>query len=222
MLVRCTYRPHLRFVEPPVVPDPAAGGGGGSGQQPAPAAEPPVEGAEALGEPGKKALDTMKQERNAERERRQQIEAEHAALKAQIEGRDVEHKAEVERQRIRDDALKVANDRILKAEIRVAAAGKLADPADALLHINLTEFAVSADGEVDTAAIAAAIDQLITTKPYLAAQGGRFQGAGDGGARNDTGKPTQIGEAELAQMTPEQINTARREGRLDRLMGRTT
>ena len=41
------------------------------------------------------------------------------------------------------------------------------------------------DGEVDGDAVASAIDKLITDEPYLAAQGTRFKGEADGGARKE-------------------------------------
>ena len=61
---------------------------------------------------------------------------------------------------------------------------------------------MSDDGEVSAADLASAVQDLITRKPYLAAQGGaRFQGSADGGARNDTPPatlPEQIAAAEKA------------------------
>ena len=123
--------------------------------------EAPIEGAEALGDPGKRALDTMKAERKAATDRAKAAEAERDALKAQLEGREAEHAAAQEKQRARDEALAVANKRILSAELRAAAKGKLADPSDAALYINLDEFEVSEDGEVDSDALASAIDDLL-------------------------------------------------------------
>src|SRR5690606_19297838 len=87
-------------------------------------------------------------------------------------------------QQIKDDALAAANRRILKAELRAVAAGKLADPSDALTFIDLDAIDVDDDGNVDRSALEAAVANLVTTKPYLAAQSGRFQGSADGGARN--------------------------------------
>ena len=54
--------------------------------------------------------------------------------------------------------------------MRAAATGRLADPADALRLLDLEKFSVDADGNVDTAAISAAVDELVTAKPYLAAK----------------------------------------------------
>lgn len=147
----------------------------------------PTEGTEALGDAGKKALDLMKAERKAARDEATTAKAERDALQAKLDGKEAEHEAAKAAQKVRDEALGAANERILKAEVRAAAAGKLADPQDALRFLNLADFEVGSDGEVDTSQIAKAIDTLIESKSYLAAQGGsRFQGSGDGGARNES------------------------------------
>lgn len=232
MMRPCTYKPSLRFL---VDPDPSAGGAAAAAdgvqqqaQDPpaataaaAPAAGGEQDDDEPLGEAGKKALDAMKlRAREAEKTAREAA-AELARVKAEQEGKAAEYEQQQAADKVRADALAAANTRILKAEVRALAASRLADPEDALRFLDLTDFDVTDTGDVDRAAITAAIESLVTSKPYLSAQGGgRFQGAGDGGARNAQ-KPSQISEAELAQMSPEQINKARREGRLDRLMGKT-
>ena len=144
-----------------------------------------TEGATALGDAGKKALDAMKAERNEAKAAAKQAADDLAALRAQVEGREAEHKATLDAQRVKDEALSAANQRILKAEVRAQAAAKLNDPKDALLYLDLSGFEVGEDGEVDGDAVASAIDKLITDKPYLAAQGTRFKGEADGGARKE-------------------------------------
>lgn len=149
---------------------------------------PDPTGADALGDAGKKALNEMKAERNQAKAEAAQIRAQLDALQAQIAGKETEHKAAIEAQRVRDEAAaeanKRANERILAAEIRAAAAGKLADPADALLHIKPSTFEVGEDGSTDAAAIAAAVDDLIKSKPYLAAATAPKFGSADAGVRN--------------------------------------
>ena len=144
-----------------------------------------TEGATALGDAGKKALDAMKADRNAARLAEKAANDRLAALEAQIEGREAEHAATLAAQAVKDEALSAANQRILKAEVRAQAASKLNDPKDALLYLDLSGFEVGEDGEVDGDAVATAIDKLITDKPYLAAQGTRFKGEADGGARKE-------------------------------------
>jgi hypothetical protein len=151
-----------------------------------------------------------------------ELRSELDAIKAKAEGKEAEFAAQQEAQRVKDEALAVANDRILKAEVRAQAAAKLADPQDALRFLNLSDFEVGADGEVDASQITSAIDDLIASKPYLAAQGGKkFQGSADGGARNDTATPAQLTRADMARMTPEQKSAAYEAGQFDDLLGRS-
>lgn len=179
-----------------------------------------VDGEDALGDKGKKALDTMKAERKQAREEAAAEKARADALQAKLEGKEAEYTAAQEAQKVRDEAIAAANTRILNAEFRAAAAGKLNDPADALRYIETSDFEVSQDGAVDGAAIAKAVEDLIAEKPYLAAQSGkRFQGTADGGARNDATKPSQLTKADLAAMSPQQIDQAHADGRLTDLLG---
>lgn len=182
-----------------------------------------VPGEEALGDPGKKALDTMKAERQAAKEDARKEKARADALQAKLDGREAEFTAEQERRRVEDAALAKANGRIVRSEMKAAAKGVLADPADAFKFIDLDQFEVDNDGNVDEAAIAAAIAQLVKDKPYLAAQGGkRFQGDADGGARKDAG-PTQLTQADLDRMYAagqvDEIAQAKREHRFDQVLG---
>ena len=141
---------------------------------------------------------------------------EFAAYIATAEGREAEHETDQANQKVRDDALSVANQRILKAEVRAAAATKLADPADALRFLDLSSFEVGEDGEIDAATVASAIDDLIASKPYLAAQGGkRFQGSGDTGTRNESTRPAQLNGEDLKKLSPQQIVAAKNAGQLD-------
>jgi vacuolar-type H+-ATPase subunit I/STV1 len=188
----------------------------------APATDPAPEQAPEVRDPAK-LLSAYEAEKNKRREQEKslkEIREEFNAFRAKAEGKEAEFTAAQEAQRVRDEALAGANARILKAEGRAAAAGKLNDPADALRYLDLSEFEVGSDGEVDSAAVASAITSLIANKPYLAAQGGqRFQGPADGGARTDASKPSQLTRADLAGMSPEQIEAAREAGRFDNLLG---
>lgn len=206
---------------------PEAGGDAGAGSTGAQGDEPDdSEGADQLGDPGKRALDAMKAQRNqhrdaarAEKARADAAERERAALQAKLEGREDEHAAEQQRQQSEAAALAKANDRIRKAELRAAAAGKLANPADALAFIDLEQIAVDDDGAVDQDAIADQIDQLLTERPYLAAGGAqRFQGGADGGADKGATKPRQLTETDVKNMSPAEVNQAMQNGQLVNLM----
>src|SRR5690625_3046704 len=219
----------LRFFTAPTPEGEAAPAGGGAreagGEDPgaegaseeAPEGES-TPGGEALGDPGKRALDAMKQARNEARQQAREAQAQLDALKAQVEGREAEHKAQLEEQRIKDEALAQANERILKAEFRAAAAGKLSDPSDVLRFIDTSDFEVGDDGSVDAGAISAAVEGLLESKPYLAAQGGTGPVFESPGTRRDPGKG-QLTQADLQRMSPDEINAARAEGRLNDLLG---
>lgn len=199
-----------------------------------------IEGYDALGDAGKKALDRMKAERDAaisaakdakgdpvaaarikaERAELAEVKTALAELKAKAEGKEAEFVAAQEAQKVKDEALSSANQRILKSEVKAAAKGVLADPQDAYKFLDLSTFEVDSDGNVDESVIAKALADLVATKPYLGAQGGqRFKGAADGGVRNDTTKPSQLTRADMAGMSPEQIDAAHNEGRFTDLLG---
>ncbi|MFR9796147.1 hypothetical protein ACL02U_09625 [Streptomyces sp. MS06] len=189
-------------------------GGDGDGQDDD--ADP--EGADQLGDPGKKALASMKDKLRKERERRKAAEGERDKLKGSGDADDPE--------RIRNEATQAAtaraNARIVRSEIRAAAAGKLTNPRDALHFLDVSQFEVDEDGQVDEDEIADAIDDLLKERPYLgaAAKGqSRFQGTGDGGARKGTGGPKQLTEQQVKKMTPEQIDEAHRKGQLRDYLG---
>lgn len=149
-------------------------------------AENENDGTDELGDAGKQALDRMKAKWQAERAKR--IAAEQIAATANNTD---------ETERVRRDAeiaaTTKANGRIVRAEIRALAAGRFADPADAVVFLDVSRFDVDDDGEVDRDEIAAAIDELLARKPHLgktdtAAQSGaraprpdRSQGAGEPG-----------------------------------------
>lgn len=181
------------------------------------------EGQDALGDAGKKALDAMKAQRNAERTRAREAQRELDRIKAELALKDKpadEQALEQARSEARAEALSAANKRLVKSELKAAATGKLADPTDAALYINLDDFDVSEDGDVDSDALNDAIAELLTRKPHLAAQKqNRFDGDADQGAKGKDSKPTQLSRDDLKRMTDEQIETAKAAGQLDRLLG---
>lgn len=138
-----------------------------------------------LGDKGKRAIDAMKAKLKTEKAKR--LAAEKRA--AELESGDDDDAAKIQRE-ADSTALAKANARIVKAEVRAAAGGKLTDPLDALNFIDLDQFEVDENGDVDQGEIADAIADLLDQKPYLAAQSGgpktpkpdRSQGArGKGG-----------------------------------------
>jgi hypothetical protein len=186
--------------------------------------EETTEGQDALGDAGKKALDSMKAERNAARKEAREARRALEELQAKA-GKPTEDPDKPDLDAIRAEAEKAAltkaNERVLRSEVKAAATGRLADPADAYKFLDLTQFEVDSDGAVDADEIADAIDDLVKSKPYLAAQGGkRFQGSADGGTRKEAAGPTQLTRADMARMSPEQIAEADEKGQFDEALGR--
>ncbi|MGW7598123.1 hypothetical protein [Streptomyces antimycoticus] len=201
-------------VENPAIEEPA------TAVEPGAEGDPDPEGAEQLGDPGKRALDSMKDKWKAERDKRRELEQQLAERDKLAEGETPDPEAIV--RQAEQAAMAKANERIVRAEVKAAAAGKLADPADAYKFLDLSQFEVDADGALDADEVAEALDDLIQRKPYLAAQGGttkRFQGTADSGARKGTGRPAQLTEADVKRLSAEgkhaEIVKARDEGRLE-------
>lgn len=151
-----------------------------------------------LGEAGKQALVAERQKaREAERaakaakaeadQFRQRLEELEAASKSEHEKALDSARKEASKE-ARQQVMSEVNARILKAELRAAAAGKLADPEDAIRLLDLDEFKVTDDGEVDAGAISKAIDSLLKEKPYLAGTK-KPSGDADGGKKSSTDKP---------------------------------
>lgn len=160
----------------------------------APAAEEQPD--EPLGEKGLKALKAEQARRKDEADKRRAVEAELAELKKA--GADPETRARLEAQ---EAATARANERFVRAEIKAAAKGKLADPADAFQFLDLSAFEVGDDGEVDGDAISTAIDDLLKRKPYLAAAQSTTPPPINQGVRKAPTEPTlaeQISAAEKA------------------------
>lgn len=179
--------------------------------------------ADALGDKGKQALDRMKAKWQKERDRAA------AAEKALADSKKPEGDDKPDLDKIRADADAAAsakvNERIIRSEIRAAAAGKMQDPKDALAHLDLSQFEVDADGNVDENEIADAISELLEKKPYLGVTQGdkkKFQGGADGGARGKASK-SQLTDADVDKLAAEgkhaEIEQARLDGRLNELLG---
>lgn len=196
----------------PPVEDPPAGDPPAEDQ---PAADPPLDDPDAekdLGDKGKKALDAMKAKWRAAEKRAKELEDE----KANAGKPDYEKKLDDARKQAASEAEAKANKRIVRSEVKAAAGKKFQDPADAIAYLDLEDFDVDENGDVDEEAINEALDDLLKKKPYLAAQ--------SGGARFDSarGKPKPAGQItrdQLKTMSPEAIEKARKDGRLASLLG---
>lgn len=89
---------------------------------------------------------------------------------------------------LREEIRAEFTEQLVRAELRAAAAGRLRDPADALALVDVAAL-VGTNGDVDGAAVASALDQLVKDKPYLAVTEGSVNALpwGDVGAGQRSG-----------------------------------
>lgn len=149
---------------------------------------------------GKDDLESVKAALQAERDGREKLERKFRRankelstlknLKAPVVKDEEAERRAAERER-------QADLKIVRSEVIAAAAGKLANPRLAPRLLDLTEFEVDEDGDVDVASINAAIDRVIKENPYL--RGGKADetsarkrtertGGDFGGKGGETGK----------------------------------
>ncbi|MFI1678834.1 hypothetical protein [Streptomyces sp. NPDC020607] len=170
--------------------NPEGGAGNGSGEG---GRDGSGEGDDKLGEGGKKALQAERDARAAAETRVKELEGKLSRKPKDDKGEagkagegkgDPVPDAEAIKKELREELTAETNARLIRAEVKAAAAGKLADPADAPKFIDLAKIKVGEDGDPDAKQIKKAIEDLLKEKPYLAANS---QGWGDvGGGGHDT------------------------------------
>lgn len=159
---------------------------------------------EQLGEAGKKALEAERKRANEAEKARKAIEKERDEYRQKWESYEADAKSDQEKAieaarkeadtQARKEERERVNSILLKAEVRAAAAGKLADKEDAVRLLDLDSFEVKDDGAVDGEAISKAIEQLVESKPYLSAEGSPTpQGDPDGGTRQPAPRDVEPG-----------------------------
>lgn len=124
--------------------------------------DPP--GSEALGDAGKRALDTQKAKLKAEKAKRLAAEQRIAELTAPKPGDELT--PEQLRESIRAEVSAEYRLPLLRSSIRAAAA-EFHDPADAVLNLDLTQFEADANNEFDAEEISDALTELLKKKPWL-------------------------------------------------------
>jgi hypothetical protein len=148
-------------------PDPEPG-------TPAPEGDPPEPNQPADPDPGTDPADdgdVKKLRASLQSERRARAAAEREAAKLRDEhATDADRALAAARDEGRREALGQVGSRMVEAEVRAAAGGRLADPADAVRLLEVGSFIDDDTGEIDRDAIAAAIDDLLESKPYLKAE----------------------------------------------------
>lgn len=139
-------------------------------EDPTPDPEPndePIEGEEALGDPGKRALEAIKAKHKEERAKRLALEEK---LREATTPKGDEQDPEVIREQIRREVRAEADREIIAARVEASAAKYLHNPADAVAFIDLSLFQLE-NGKVDADEIQSAIKDLIAERPYLAVTG---------------------------------------------------
>lgn len=171
----------------------------------------------------KSALVAEREARRAEKAEARQMKAELERLRQQIADKDKspdEQAIEKVRREALTEAQAAFHERLIRAELKAALTGKVNDTTLALKVIDTSEIDVNEDGEIDPESVTDAIDAALTQYPVLrAADAKKFGGTADQGAKGKTATLSQVTQQELERMTPEQVVAARKDGRLNRLLG---
>ena len=187
-------------------------------------ADAPEQAPDATPEPTAATADDLAKWKALARKHEANAKANAAAARRLAEIEDA-NKSEAERlsaraeaaERERDEARAAMTRAVAESVVTAAAAGRLADPRDALALLDISSL-TDDDGKVDAVAVTSAIDGLLASKPYLAPAGQRAP-APDPSQGGRPGGASQLTQSDLQSMTPAQVRAAREEGRLDGLLG---
>lgn len=199
--------------EPGVTPEPEPNDDDALEPVDPPADDDPDKGA-------KNALVAEREARRAEREERKQLRDELAALKQQLADKEKpaeEAALDAARREAEQAANAKANERIVKAELRAAAAGKVSNLTALARLVDASQIEVDDDGNPSSGDIEDAIATFLTEYPEFASDKSKFSGSADQGSKGKQSKPGQLTREDLAKLTPDEINKARAEGRLKSL-----
>lgn len=165
-------------------------------------------------------LANLRKALKSEREARRLAEKERNTFKQQLSDKDKpadEQALETARREAEEAVLERANARIVRSELKAAAATKVKRP-DLLIKVtDLSAIPVDENGDPDADALEDAITAFLNDYPELAADAAKFSGTADQGSKGKQSKPGQLTREDLAKLTPEQINEARAAGRLKSL-----
>ncbi|MFJ2174338.1 hypothetical protein ACIOHE_15670 [Streptomyces sp. NPDC087851] len=134
--------------------------------------DPDPEGADQLGDAGKRALAAMKAEKAQAKKDAAEARKTAADALARVQEFEDRDKSELDKATAKADKAEaraaVATSRAVKAEVKVLAADFI-DPTDAEQIGDLSRY-VDSDGEIDTDAIASDLAALLERKPHLRKQ----------------------------------------------------
>jgi hypothetical protein len=176
---------------------PPAGTSTPNGTPPAASGATPPQSDQPLGEAGQRALASERQFRAEAETRATAAEQELATLKAASQT-DQEKAVE----NARSEGLTVANGRLVRAEVKAAAAALgFHDPGDAAVQLadKLGAVPITKTGDVDEAKVKELITDLAASKPYLLKAPGATPPAALPGQGNHQPQPTSGKAAGLAE-----------------------
>lgn len=115
-----------------------------------------------------------------------------------------------------DQRAQAANQRVARAEVKAALTGIVDDPESIIEDLNLSRY-LTDDGDVDEDAVAALRTKYEALRPPSRRAPNPNPAQGANGSKEPEKPYTQ---ADLKSMTTDEINEARKTGKLDHLMGR--
>jgi len=164
----------------------------------------------------------LKKALRAERDARKTAERERNTLRQQLEAKDKpaeEVALEAARHEAEMAATAKANERVAKAELRAAAAGKVSNLTALVRLVDVSKIEVDDDGTPSADDIEDAIAAFLTDYPEFVVDKSKFTGSADQGSKGKQAKPGQLTREQLKSMTPEQILKAQEEGLLNNVLG---
>lgn len=164
----------------------------------------------------------LKKALRAERDARKAAERERNTLKQQLEakGKPADEAAlDAARQEAEHAATAKANERVAKAELRAAAAGKVSNLTALTRLVDVSKIDVDEDGNPSPEDIEDAIASFLTDFPEFAADKSKFPGTADQGTKGKQSTKAQLTREQLKSMTPDQVLKAQDEGLLKNVLG---
>lgn len=164
----------------------------------------------------------LKKALRAERDARRTAERERNALKQQLEakGKPADEQAiETARREAEEAANAKANERIVRAELRAAAAGKVSNLTALSRLVDTASIDVDQDGNPSQDDIDDAVAQFLADYPEFAVDKSKFSGTADQGTKGKQSTPAQLTREQLKSMSPEQIMAAQEKGLTKNVLG---
>ena len=104
------------------------------------------------------------------------------------EAQKTEAQKAADRAEAAEKAAAAATERAVRAEVKAIATGEFADPSDAYLYLGDLSRFIGKDGDIDSAAIEAALKEVEKAKPHLVARARTDVGLGSRDGAAPTGK----------------------------------